>query len=38
MRRAILGGSVESVPPKYRPIVERYLKWLAEKAKLREAR
>jgi hypothetical protein len=35
MRRAIVGGSVEDVPAKYRPLLERYRKWLADQAKAR---
>ena len=37
-RRAITGGSVEDVPAKYRALLERYRKWLAEKARPRDAR
>jgi hypothetical protein len=30
-----VGGSVEDVPAKYRVLLERYRKWLAEQAKPR---
>ena len=31
-RRAILGGNAEDVPDRYRPMLERFRKWLAEHA------
>lgn len=37
-RRTITGGSIDKVPERYRALVERYQKWLAEKVKERRAR
>ena len=37
-RRIITGGSIEKVPERYRALVERYQKWLAEKVKERKPR
>ncbi len=37
-RRMITGGSIEKVPERYRALVERYQKWLAERVKERRVR
>ncbi len=37
-RRIITGGSIEKVPERYRALVERYQKWLAERVKERQPR